>query len=170
MYEYINGLIKYIGNNKIVVEACGVGYLIYATSFFKDNEIDTVYVYHHQTELENIFYGFKSREDKEFFIELIKIKGLGRKLAIQIFKNDTNITKRAIANKDINYFLQFPKIGLKVASLIVNNYKCPLDTNNELIETLLSLGYKKNDIYSVITKINIDSPLENQIKESLSLL
>ena len=43
-------------------------------------------------------------------------------------------------------------------------------SNNELMEVLLGLGYKQADVKKVITKVDINNTLEEQIKEALRLL
>ena len=87
MYEYIKGKIVNQESNYIVVDNNGIGYLIYVPnpySFDLDKEYN-VYVYQQVREDEQSLYGFKSKEEKELFLKLIDVKGLGCKMALPMF-------------------------------------------------------------------------------------
>ena len=83
----------------------------------------------------------------------------------------------AIERENILYLKKFPKIGDKVARQIILDLKGKLtssdivvsNSNDELIETLKSLGYKQPDIKRILPFIKEDS-LENQVKEALKLM
>ena len=87
----------------------------------------------------------------------------------------------AIENNNLLYLKKFPKIGEKVAKQMVLDLKGKLnsmgtgifakeDYSNELMDVLLGLGYKQADIRKVITKVNSEQSLEEQVKEALRLL
>ena len=83
----------------------------------------------------------------------------------------------AIDRENILYLKKFPKIGDKVARQIILDLKGKLaktvtnnNINEELTEALLALGYKNNDIKKVVTSIDSNLTIENQIKEALKLL
>lgn len=182
MYEYIIGIVKKIESNYIVVDNNGIGYLIYVGnpySFNIDEKI-IVYVYQQIREDENSLYGFKTSDEKELFLKLINVKGLGCKMALPMLATGSiEGIMDAIERENILYLKKFPKIGDKVARQIILDLKGKLapksDTNNlidfdELIEVLKGLGYKPNDIKKVLPKINKDSSIEEQVKEALKLL
>lgn len=181
MFSYINGVIKEIESNYIVVECSGIGYMIFVSNpySFKIEETKKVYVYQVIREDENTLYGFKTKEDKDLFLKLISVKGLGPKMAIVMVTGDNkdNIYE-AIEKGDINYLKKFPKIGDKVARQIILDLKGKLtsDSNTskedfkELTETLKSLGYKPLDIKKILPNIDKSKKLELQIKDALKLL
>ena len=87
----------------------------------------------------------------------------------------------AIENENLNYLKKFPKIGDKVAKQMILDLKGKLsaintgifakeDYSTELMEVLIGLGYKQADVKKVITKVNADSSLEEQVKEALKLM
>ena len=84
MYEYINGKVINQESNYIVLDNSGIGYLIYVPNpySFNLNESYRVYVYQQIREDENSLYGFKTKEEKELFLKLIDVKGLGCKMAL----------------------------------------------------------------------------------------
>lgn len=179
MYAYIEGKIKEIESNYIVLDNQGIGYLIYtATPYqFKLEENYKLYLYQNVKEDEISLYGFKNKEEKELFLKLINVKGLGCRMSLPLLAvNDTNSVIEAIEKEDINYLKKFPKIGDKVARQIILDLKGKLvsnkedvNNNDELIDALGALGYKNVDIKKILPSIKEDT-LEKQIKEALKLL
>ena len=184
MYSYITGKIKEINSNYIVLDNNGIGYLIYVPnpySYVLDKEYK-VYVFTHIKEDEHLLYGFKEREEKELFLKLISVKGLGPKMTLPIIAmGSVEGIADAVENNNLSYLKKFPKIGEKVAKQMVLDLKGKLnaintgifektDYEDELMDVLLGLGYKQADIKKIITKVNHDSPLESQVKEALRLL
>lgn len=185
MYSYIYGMIKEIGNNYVVIDNNGIGYLVYTAnpySFSIDKEY-TIYVYQNVKEDELTLYGFKTLEAKELFLKLINVKGLGPKMALPMFTSgNVDDIKNAINYENIEYLKKFPKIGDKVARQIVLDLKGKLVADNiefnmeeeksldELKDVLSSLGYKDKDIKRVIKNIDASKEIEEQIKDALKLM
>ena len=181
MYEYIKGKIDSVNPGYIVIDNNGIGYKIYVSnpySFEEDKEYK-VYVYEHIREDEDTLYGFKTNEEKEFFLKLINVKGLGPKMALPMFSTGSlDGIIDAIERENILYLKKFPKIGDKVARQIILDLKGKLvskgDTisvkDDELTDALLALGYKQVDIKKVIPKVNTNLSIEEKIKEALKLL
>ena len=182
MYEYIKGKIVNQESNYIVVDNNGIGYLIYVSnpySFELDKDY-TVYVYQQVREDEQSLYGFKTREEKDLFLKLINVKGLGCKMALPILATGSiSGIMDAIERENVLYLKKFPKIGDKVAKQIILDLKGKLNTTitnssskdyDELIEVLKGLGYKQSDINKVLPSIKSDLNIEEQIKEALKLM
>lgn len=184
MYGYIKGTVKEIDFNYIILDNNGIGYLVYVPNpygFTLEKEY-TVYIYSNIREDEYTLYGFKTREEKELFLKLISVKGMGPKMALPMLATgNTSMIGEAIETENINYLKKFPKIGDKVARQIILDLKGKLnvintgifakpDYSNEVSEALLGLGYKQVDIKKVVSKLNSELPVEDQIKEALKLL
>jgi len=180
MYGYIKGKVTEIESNYIILENNNIGYLVFTASpySFNINEDYKIYIYQNVKEDEISLYGFKSKEEKELFLKLIDVKGLGPKMALPIIAtNNINDVIEAIEKSDVNYLKKFPKIGDKVARQIILDLKGKLitsenekvDNNEELVEALEALGYKKQDVKKILPNIKEDK-IENQIKEALKLL
>ena len=181
MYDYLIGKVKNIYYNSIVLDNNGIGYLIYTPNPYSFNINDKVIVFVHQVirEDENSLYGFKSKEEKELFLKLINVKGVGPKMALPFFATgSTDGIKDAIERENILYLKKFPKIGEKVARQIildlkgklVENKSVNVKTNDELTEALKGLGYKAQDINKIIPSVNANESIEEQIKQALKLL
>ena len=184
MYGYISGRIVEIDSNYVIVDNNGIGYVIYVPNpyAYQLNREYTIYTHTHVREEEFLLYGFKEREEKELFLKLISVKGLGPKMALPIIAmGSVSGIADAIENNNLLYLKKFPKIGDKVARQMVLDLKGKLnaistgifakeDHSNELMDVLLGLGYKQADIKKVIAKVDDKNSLEIQVKEALRLL
>ncbi|MBQ9072751.1 MAG: Holliday junction branch migration protein RuvA [Bacilli bacterium] len=182
MYEYIKGRIVNQESNYITVDNNGIGYLIYVPNpySFELNKDYTVYVYQQIREDEQSLYGFKTIEEKELFLKLINVKGLGCKMALPMLATGSiSGIMDAIERENILYLKKFPKIGDKVAKQIILDLKGKLNTTianssvkdyDELIEVLKGLGYKLTDINKILPSIKSDLNIEEQVKEALKLM
>ena len=183
MYSYIIGNVTDNSSNSIVLECNKIGYLIYVPNPFS-YEIGKeykVYVYNKIAEDEYSLYGFKTKEEYELFLKLISVKGLGAKLALPILATGSIAgIVDAIDRENILYLTKFPKIGDKLARQIILDLKGKIniditeeienDETEDLIDTLVALGYKQTEIKKVIGQIDRSNTLEEQVKEALKLL
>lgn len=182
MYEYIKGKIVSQESNYIVVDNNGIGFLIYVPNpySFELNKDYTIYVYQQVREDEQSLYGFKNYEEKELFLKLINVKGLGCKMALPMLATGSiSGIMDAIERENVLYLKKFPKIGDKVAKQIILDLKGKINKTmmngsskdyDELIEVLKGLGYKQNDITKILPSINSELNIEEQIKEALKLM
>ena len=182
MYSYFNGIIKDTNSDSIIIDVNGIGYKIFVPNPFS-YEIGKdyiVYVYNHIREDEYSLYGFKSTEEKELFMKLINVKGMGPKVASGIFATGSiNGIVDAINKENILYLTKFPKIGEKLARQIILDLKGKVTSNveveednslEELISVLENLGYKSVEIKKIINMVDHSKSLEEQVKEALKLL
>ena len=178
--NFIKGEVVEIESSYIVLENNGIGYEIYTPNpySFTLNKEYMVYVYEKIGEDEHTLYGFISKDEKELFLKLISVKGLGCKMALpMIALGSIEGIEDAIERENILYLKKFPKIGDKVARQIildlkgklVNNVEVKV-SNNELTEALKSLGYKVADINKVLPKVDNTKPIAEQIKDALKLM
>ncbi len=180
MYAYIKGVITEIGSAHIVIENNGIGYLVLVASPEKyqlGKELK-LFLYQYVREDENSLYGFDTKEDKDLFLRLIDVKGVGCKMALGMFTGQASGIIDAIERENILYLKKFPKIGEKVARQIVLDLKgklvsidAPLKKEeSEVVDALKSLGYKPANINKVIPLIDTSKTIEDQIKEALKLM
>lgn len=182
MYGYINGKITDIEASYVILENNGIGYLIYVPNpygFMMEREY-TIYTYTKVAEDEYTLYGFKTKEEKELFLKLISVKGLGPKMALPILATGSiSGIIDAINRENILYLKKFPKIGDKVAKQIVLDLKGKLESSEEValdesdddvVLALVALGYKNVEIKKILPKLNKEDSVEDKIKEALKLL
>ena len=181
MYAYIKGTIKEQTGSGIIIDCNNIGYDVYVSnpySYELDKEV-LVYIYEHIREDEHTLYGFKTPEEKELFLRLIDVKGLGPKMALPMLATGSiNGIVDAIERENVLYLKKFPKIGDKVAKQIILDLKGKLNvgkveednSKEELIEVLKGLGYKEKDYKAIINKVDSSKSVEDQVKEALRLL
>jgi len=86
----------------------------------------------------------------------------------------------AIERENILYLKKFPKIGDKLAKQIILDLKGKIhiegaavveeSTKEELMEVLKGLGYKEKEMKGIVTRIDNNLSIEDQVKEALKLL
>ena len=94
MYYYIKGTLVQKSDNYIVVDANGVGYMIYTSlnSMQNAGEVGkkiTIYTYLHVREDVMDLFGFTTIEEKNMFMQLISVSGVGPKAALSILSVTT---------------------------------------------------------------------------------
>ncbi len=104
----------------------------------------------------NLLYGFANKSEKKMFDTLLKINGVGPKVAQAVCSTFTPETfARIVASKDVGLLKRVPGIGPKAASrilveladFIVDGEESPaLADHNEAMLALESLGFKKEAI------------------------
>lgn len=183
MYNYIIGTVTDIIFNAIVLENNKIGYLIYTPNpfAFEENKEYKVYLYQQIKEDEHTFFGFKTKEEKELFMKLISVKGLGPKMALPILATGSIAgISDAIERENLLYLKKFPKIGDKLAKQMILDLKGKLKefegasnvedhSKEELRDVLVGLGYKEKEIKSVIGQVDTTLSIEEQVKMALKL-
>ena len=179
MYEYLIGKITAINPHYIVVEVNGIGYQLQVANPFRyeENTTQKVYVYQAVRENDVTLYGFYDLAEKQLFLKLISVSGIGPKSALAILAtNDQGGFVAAINADDEAYLTKFPSIVKKTAKQIILDLKgkmddietptpmvdqqnLALDFDNEqpylkeALEAMLSLGYTKTEVKKVSQKL-----------------
>ena len=198
MYEYLTGLVTVVAPQYIVVDVNGVGYkLLVANPYcYQENRTKKVQVYVYQAVREdNIsLFGFTDQNEKNLFMQLINVSGIGPKSALAILANpDHQGLVDAITNNNVSYLTKFPGIGKKTASQIVLDLRDKLTNesssslfattqltvdatvNRELkdaLEALAALGYKERDIKKVQKTLMKEEQMatDEYLRQALRLL
>lgn len=194
MYDYIKGQLTKITAKYIVVETNGLGYIINVANpySFTDsvNQLVTIYLHQVIREDAHLLFGFHTEDEKDVFLKLISVSGIGPTTALAIVAVDDNQgLVNAIDTSDIKYLTKFPKIGKKTAQQMVldlagkfvevpqetSKVKPSTSSNNdqldEAIEALLALGYKATELKKIRAFFEGTSETAEQyIKSALKLL
>ncbi|MGT2914385.1 Holliday junction branch migration protein RuvA [Streptococcus dysgalactiae] len=194
MYDYIKGQLTKITAKYIVVETNGLGYIINVANpySFTDsvNQLVTIYLHQVIREDAHLLFGFHTEDEKDVFLKLISVSGIGPTTALAIVAVDDNRgLVNAIDTSDIKYLTKFPKIGKKTAQQMVldlagkfvevpqetSKAQPPTSSNNdeldEAIEALLALGYKATELKKIRAFFEGTSETAEQyIKSALKLL
>ncbi len=182
MYNYVKGFISVVNPKYIVVDNNGIGYQIMVSNpyDFKINEPYKVYTHLNIKEDAHELYGFKTEAERDFFLKLISVKGIGPKTSLAILASaNVNDLICAIENADAKFLRKYPGIGPKASQQIILDLKgkislelLPNNSNanlQEVEEALLSLGYNKKEISKVLDKLDSSKPINELIKDALTL-
>ena len=189
MYSYIKGQITEVMPTHITVDNNGIGYMIkvpnpylYENKLFQEQLI--IYTYQNVREDAIELYGFSSKEEKQMFISLISVKGLGPKGALAILASSTpSELANAILEGNDKYFKSFPGVGAKLSQQIILDLKGKVDLDNTLVQpkderlesvslALKSLGYNATEIKNITKKlvINKEDTINSLVLQSLRML
>ena len=197
MIAYLKGKLQFKSDEYIIIEVQGICYKVFmskkAIDFLPDDGEVKVYTYLKVREDDISLFGFNSNEELHTFELLISVGGIGAKSAITILSNITpSRFALAVITNEVNTLKKLPGIGPKTAQRIILELKDKIKTedaisNNEadedsidnkmkneeeqedLIQALQVLGYRRYEINKILPKIKQES-LEEKIKEALQYL
>lgn len=164
MICYLNGIIKNIYKDAVIIDVHDVGYhaLVSHPQDLVEGEKVLLYTYEVTREDEHYLVGFTSKEEFDVFNMLIKVKGLGPKTVINALSATTpNEVLTAISSNNVVYFKHLPGIGAKAAGQIILDLKGELTGEkgnpkvyDDVADALKNLGFKMAAIERVLQTIN----------------
>ena len=192
MFEYISGKISELTPTYVVLDCNQIGYFIhislntYATLENKDSA--KLYVYEAIREDAYTLYGFSEKDERQLFLLLISVSGIGANTARMILSSfSVNELKTVIATDDVNQMKGVKGIGLKTAQRVIIDLKDKVDVSDadltakdavgqtkankeESVAALVMLGFARPAAVKVVDKILEENPamqLEKVLKEAL---
>ena len=191
MISFLRGKKIHIDPAKIIIEVNGIGYDVNISlrtySKLKDQKDIFIYTHLNIKEDSHTLFGFNSESERNTFLSLLSINGVGPSTAIMILSSlSANELKKAILSSDTNKIKSVKGIGLKTAERIILELKDKVSFDDidhdkfygnidntikdEALSALSSLGISKNIVEKHINDIlerNNDISLEDLIKEVL---
>ena len=173
----------------VVIECAGIGYGIHVTTedFARLNQGQEtkVYIYEHIREQSHDLFGFVQLGTKQLFEQLLSVKNVGPKVALGVLDigNDSEV-RGAIASGDVKRLQGAKGVGKRAAEQIVVELRDKVglpssgiaedivgrpgvDTQDEAIEALVSLGYSPQDAATALRKVDSSLPVEDRVKQAL---
>jgi Holliday junction DNA helicase RuvA len=169
----------------LVLDVAGVGYLVAATpsALRKAEGAEEVVVetYLHVREDAMQLYGFAERAERELFVQLLSVNGVGPKVALAIVSGSpAEELRRAIVREDAARFQAIPGIGKKTAERIVLELKeklattpiaplaaAGLDDHVVARNALVELGYSLADAERALAETDADAAPEERVRQAL---
>src|SRR4051794_37496826 len=169
----------------LVLDVGGVGYLVAATprALRLADGVDeaTVLTYLHVREDTLQLYGFADADERELFVRLLSVSGIGPKVALGILSGSTPTElRRAIARDDVARFEAIPGIGRKTAQRIVLELKEKLaagapepaagaGASHDLVarDALVELGWSVVEAERALAAVDADLPAEERVRQAL---
>ena len=195
MYDYISGKIAELNPAFVVLDNGGVGYMI-NISFTTYNEIAKMseqsvklFVYEAIREDAHVLYGFMSRRERELFLMLISVSGVGPNTARMILSSlSANELEQCIASGNVGILKGIKGIGAKTAQRILvdlkdkikvagdtllDNNSAPSAVYDEALAALAALGFTQQVSQKALKKLLKDDPsitVEAAIKKALKIM
>jgi len=198
MIAYVKGVLSYIQDEIVIVDVGGIGYEIICSNpyYFQTslNQEIKIYTYHHVREDAQSLFGFKNEDEKQLFMKLISVSGIGPKGALAIIGSvDIPEFVAAVEREDDKYLTDFPGVGKKTSRQIILDLKGKLtslfsisehhhtdsDHDNglkvelrETQEALKALGYTSKEINAITPQLQKEkvANTDEMIRKALALL
>ncbi len=188
------GLIKEKKPSLLLLEVNGVGYEIHvplSTSFQLPKKGESAYLLTHLIvrEDQHTLYGFATEEERNLFRTLIKISGVGAKMALTILSGiNVNGFVQSVINEDIDTLVHLPGIGKKTAERLIVEMKDRIDGITDNLESspsttsetsiavearnaLVNLGYKNSEAKKILDNIDTNGlSVEELLRQALRSL
>jgi len=193
MIGFISGKVVTQFNEKVIIKlATGMGYLVQVSPLkrYLQNENLDLYILHVIKDNAEELYGFDNLEDRKWVENLLKVNGVGPKMAANIIYSLGNgqVTD-AIESGDHQILCSVKGLGVKTAKKIVLELKSNRESIENIAaghvsgetvvnftETLSSLGYKRSEVVGAISKMkkngewNENGELVDLVKDGLKYL
>jgi len=194
MIDQISGKIISINDNYVVLAVGGLGIKVNISANFAsklvNEDLITLVTYLNVREDALDLYGFKNDSERNLFLMLISISGIGPKLAVSILSGvELDELKSNILSGDIKSLTSIPGVGAKTAKRIIIELKDKLSKtittelgfeddfaskiSKDVLSALVGLGYSESMATEVIKRIKpakSNKSIESLIKESLKIL
>lgn len=170
MISFLDGTIKAVRKNFIIVMTDYVGYKVFVTpQILMHVEIGqkiSLYTYTYVREDMLALYGFSTLGELEFFEMLLGVSGIGPKMALAIMSvGDLEVIKSGIANKDVEVFTQVSGVGRRTAERLIVDLKEKIGEartgesaggHADVIDVLMALGYSRTEAREALAAVPVE--------------
>jgi Holliday junction DNA helicase RuvA len=187
MIGFLSGQILETDTEHLYLRVGGVGYEILAAQphlekwgALRGESLD-LWIYTHVREDTLHLYGFESREEKTFFLSLLKVNGVGPKMALSIFSGAPLARLiQLIEAGDAKGISALPRVGKKTAEQIILTLKGKLvqieappqemKLHFEIVSALVNLGFKSQIVEEFVTTLPPSIEVEEGVRKGLVAL
>jgi len=191
MIAYLKGIILHKSPGQVTIDCHGVGYAaaIPLSTFVKIGEEGSpveLFIYTHLTDSSLSLFGFRTADERELFLKLISVSGIGPKIAMNVLSGMTpDDLIEAVQKSDIARITLIPGIGKKTALRIAMELADKIEKKEsllarkaspeteDLISTLLNMGFRRKEVERVVDdtlRAHKTEGFEKQLRECLKTL
>jgi Holliday junction DNA helicase RuvA len=198
MIGYLEGKLKHKSPDFIIVDVHGVGYFVNVplSTFYElpePGEATALNIHTYFREDALTLYGFRTLAEKEMFLHLVTVNGVGPRLAMGILSGmSPDGLREAVQGQDHQRLRNIPGVGKKIAERIILELRDRLKIKRDKVEggvspippvsgayadafsALVNLGYRPVEAEKAIRgaqqHLGEEPPLERLLKESLRIL
>ncbi len=180
MIAYLEGVIVEYETEAVILNVGGVGYKIFSTRLSAlPGETIKLYISEVIREDRHDLYGFTSKEERQLFVLLTNVQGVGPKIGQKILSaTSVDNLRKYIQAGDLSFFTSISGVGKKTAQKIILDLKGVLvgdDAGGEKLvrddvtDALENLGYSREDIAGIIPHVTGETS-EERVKSALRLM
>lgn len=192
MFAYLKGKLAYKDPTYVIIDVGGVGYEVkislHTFSKIKDQENVQLFTHFHVKEDAQILFGFGDTHEKQVFLHLISISGVGPSTGLMVLSSlSPEEVEQAILSEDVRTIQGVKGIGVKTAQRIILELKdkvgkdtgsgdllnIPISSKNtirnEALAALVTLGINKVAAQKGIDKILKDSTQDISLEQLIKL-
>lgn len=195
MIDYIKGEITELTPAYVVLETGGIGYFVHITlptfSFLGDQKSAKLFVYESIREDAHVLYGFRMQSERQLFLLLISVSGIGANTARMIMSSySAQEIQEMIASGNVSALNAIKGIGNKTAQRIIVDLKDKItkgvggeminlpsnaqsEQREEAISALIMLGFASAPSQKTVERILKEQPtlkVEQLIKLALKMM
>ncbi len=190
MIGFLEGVVFDLALDHFILNVNGVGYEISASAqTLSDLQVMLgqnlkVWIYSHVREDAFQLFGFLTKPEKEFFIQLLKVNGVGPKSALSVMSGArVSQIQDWIESSDAKALSSLPKVGKKTAEQIILTLQGKLvrvdskskpapvsETHRQISSALINLGFKNQNVEQFVTSLAMTVTLEEGVRQGLKKL
>jgi holliday junction DNA helicase RuvA len=190
---FLEGQVFDVAGEVFIINVNGVGYEILGSAQTL-NDVQVllgqnmkVWIYSHVREDAFQLFGFLTRPEKEFFVQLLKVNGVGPKSALSVMSGaPLSHIQDWIEASDAKALSSLPKVGKKTAEQIILTLQGKLvriepvnskskgpkltETHRQISSALVNLGFKSQNVDQFVITLNATTTIEEGVREGLRRL
>lgn len=187
MIGYLKGDILQAADEHVLLNVHGVGYEVYCSEQVQQTLIGEAraefWIHTHVREDQFTLFGFLTKTEKQFFLSLLKVNGIGPKVALKILGSaPMESIVSMIEDSDVRGLSQLPKVGKKTAEQIILELKGKLVLAGEekhtpafaaradIVSALVNLGFKLSEVEKVVNEMDAQTDLQEGVRSGLQRL
>lgn len=179
MIGYLNGQVKSVGKDHVLIVVDNLGYEVFvsapALEKIRPGQEQEFWTHEYLRENARELYGFPIKEDLGLFRDLMKVSGVGPKMALNVLSLGSGRVREAISKGDAGLLASVSGVGKKTAQKIVLELKgvlSDMDTvsaDTEAVDALRRLGYSQREASEALSGATGET-VEEKIKAALKIL
>lgn len=190
MIGFLDGTVFDVSSDAFILNVNGVGYDISASAqTLSDVQVllgqkMKVWIYSHVREDAFQLFGFLTKPEKDFFIQLLKVNGVGPKSALSVMSGARlSQIQDWIESSDAKALSSLPKVGKKTAEQIILTLQGKLvrveaktkglkltETHRQISSALTNLGFKNQSVDQFVSTLAPTVTIEDGVREGLKVL
>lgn len=185
MIGYLKGVVLAKKSKEVTILVAGVGYRVRigektSASIRSGDEVE-LWIHSHVREDAFDLYGFSAQDEVDAFEILLSVSGVGPKVALAIVgTRSVSQLEKAVREADVSFFQSISGVGKKGAQKIIVDLKGKMtvgkdidlssEGDGEVVEALVQFGFSRNEVLSILSKLESSASVADQIRAGLKIL